>query len=145
MTADTTALIKRQSERRRYRRHPAIELNAEIRIKKGLFSEWLEVEPCDYSKLGISIESEHDLTIGQQVTLNITLKMLMGDIHIAKAEGVVKNKMESHPHPRYGIEFDYNATRHMKNIETKSQLGRIEGILERSEKLRLKTEVQPTP
>ncbi len=142
MTDETVEPSKSQSERRRYRRHPALELKAEVKIKKGLFGQRIEVEACDYSKRGMAIETEYEFEPQQIITLNIILKMIMGDIRVDKVEGIVKNIISSHPKPRYGIEFDYNANRHMKAIETKSQLGRIEGILERSEKLRLKTEDQ---
>lgn len=141
MTDKAVEPDKSQSERRRYRRHPALELKAEVRIKKGLFGQRIEVEACDYSKRGIAIETEYEFKPEQPITLSIILKMVMGDIRIDKVEGIVKNIIASHPNPRYGIEFNYDANRHMKSIETKSQLGRIEGILERSEKLRLKMEV----
>lgn len=142
MTDEAVEPKKTQSERRRYRRHPALELKAEVKIKKGLFGQRIEVEACDYSKRGMAIETEYEFKPEQSITLSIILKMVMGDIRIDKVEGIVKNKITSHPRPRYGIEFDYDANRHMKAIETKSKLGRIEGILERSENLRLKMEDQ---
>ena len=142
MTDETVEPQKAPSERRRNRRHPALELIAEAKIKKGLFGQWIDVEPCDYSKQGMGIEAEYEFKPEQSITLSITLKMEMGDIHIDKVAGTVKNKINAQPHPRYGIEFDYNANRHMKSLETRSQLGRIEGILERSENLRLRMEEQ---
>lgn len=142
MTDETVEANQSHSERRRYRRHPALELKAEVNIKKGFFGQRIEVAACDYSKRGMAIETEYSFKPEQPITLSIILKMTTGDMRIDKVEGIVKNIMTSHPKPRYGIEFDYDANRHMKALETKSQLGRIEGILERSETLRLKTEGQ---
>ncbi len=139
MTVDTITPKNRTKpmiERRRCRRYPSAELRAEVKIKKGLFSEWVGVEPCDYNKRGIAIETEFSFEPEQAITLSVTLKMDMGDIRVEKVEGIIRNKIESGPHPRYGIEFNYAANRHMKSAETQSQLGRIEGILERSENLR---------
>ncbi|UZE95984.1 PilZ domain-containing protein [Alkalimarinus alittae] len=140
MTNDSINPAKLKSERRRFRRHPALKLKAEVKIKKGLFGQWVDVEPRDYSKRGMAIETEYAFEPEQPITLNITLEMEIGDIQITKIEGIIKNKLKDTPTPRYGVEFDYTANRHMKTTETQSQLGRIEGILERSENLRLRIE-----
>ncbi len=133
---------KATNEHRRCRRHPTVELKTEIKIKKGLFSEWVSVEPCDFNKRGIAIETEHAFQPEDSILLKVTLAMAMGDICVDKIEGIIKNRVDSGPHPRYGVEFDYSASRHMKSIDTQSKLGRIEGILERSENLRLRMDEQ---
>lgn len=135
-------ITKKADERRKCRRHPAIELNAEIKVKKGLFGEWVSVKACDYNKRGMSIETGLALQPEQAITLKVILKMDTGDIKVEKIEGFIKNCIKAKPHPRYGVEFNYSANRHMKSLDTKSQLGRIEGIMERSESLRQKIDEQ---
>jgi hypothetical protein len=133
---------KAADEHRRCRRHPTVELKTEFKIKKGLFSGWVSVEPCDFNKRGIAIETDHSFQPEDSILLKITLTMAMGDICVDKVEGIIKNRVDSGPHPRYGVEFDYSASRHMKSIDTQGKLGRIEGILERSENLRLRMDEQ---
>lgn len=140
MTNVQTEHHTHKNERRRFRRHPSVKLIASAKSKKGLFNPWVEVLPRDYSKRGMAIETQEAFEINQPITLSITLEMELGEIHVTKVEGVIKNKIPSSPIPRYGVEFDYSANRHMKSVETQSQLGRIEGILERSENLRLRIE-----
>ena len=133
-----------QADRRSCRRFPAAELKAELKIKSGFFSTALEeIHTVDYNKKGLAFVSSKPFEENQSITLKITLVMEMGNISIDNIIAVVKNKFPEHEHQqhgdtRIGAAFDFESTRHMKSIDTQSPLGRIEGILERSQNLRMK-------
>ncbi len=122
-------------ERRRSRRYPAAKLTARLRVKKGLFGDWVDVTPRDYNGLGIAIDTEEELNADQTVTLQIVLLVDMGEIMVDKVEGIVRNAQRQTHGTRYGIEFDFEASRHMRTDETREQLAKIEEILVRSETL----------
>lgn len=119
-------------DRRRARRFPAAELKAQMKVKKGLFSEWIDIGTQDYNKLGLAIETDRELEVGQNVTLSITLLVDMGEITIDKIEGAVRNIASNGFHKRYGIEFIFDGK---KASDYQTQLDRIESMLERSTRL----------
>lgn len=136
------------NDRRSCRRFPAAELQAKVKIKSGIFnSEWEDVRVADYNKKGISFVTNQDFTEGQEVTFHITLVMEMGNIEVNNIKAVVQNRYSETTQPELGANhigtaFNYQANRHMKSLDIQSQLGRIEGILERSQNLRLKLSQQ---
>lgn len=135
---------KPQQERRRLRRLPAAELHVEWRPRKGLFGRFRPAEGRDFTRAGLSVclHGDDRLDVGDILELRIELKMEAGTLHLDRVVAVVRNIRDTgEDKPLYGLEFDYNANRTMKSDQTRAQLGRIEGILERSEKLRLR--IQP--
>lgn len=133
-----------QEERRHIRRLPAAELNVEWRPRKGLFNRFQPAEGQDFTRngLSVSLNSGESLEIGDPVELRIELVMEAGMLHLDRVAAVVRNIREmDNDKPRYGLEFDFGASRAMKSDQTRAQLGRMEGILERSEKLKLR--IQP--
>lgn len=125
------------TERRRLQRFPAIELEAQMKPEKGMLSRWADVEPFDFTRTGLSIATSHSLAPGSVIMLRLRLPLATGDLEVDRVIGVVRNiQAQSDSSPRYGVEFDFNANRHMKKMETVACLGRMEGILDRSEKLR---------
>ena len=130
-------------ERRRLRRFPAAELSVQIKARRGLFGNWNTVNADDFTRTGMSFEST-DLSLdkGDVVEVRATLLLDMGDLKVDRLVAVVRNKHRHGVAWRYGLEFDYSASRHMKSLTTQAQLGRIEGILDRSEKLRRRLHIQ---
>ncbi|MCP5162345.1 MAG: PilZ domain-containing protein [Hahellaceae bacterium] len=130
-----TASPAPSQERRRGRRYPAAKLHARLRVKKGLFGDWVDVTPRDYNRLGIAIDTDQPLSADQSIMLQITLSVDMGDIVIDKVEGMIRNAQPKGSCTRYGVEFDFDASRHMRSEDTQKQLAKIEEILVRSESL----------
>lgn len=133
-----------QQERRHIRRLPAAELNVEWRPRKGLFNRFQPAEGQDFTRngLSISLNGNESLEVGDPVELRIELVMEAGTLHLDKVAAVVRNIRQTESgRPGYGLEFDFGANRAMKSDQTRAQLGRMEGILERSEKLKLR--IQP--
>lgn len=133
-----------QHERRKLRRLPAAELKLEWRPRKGLFSRFRPADSRDFTRHGVSltIDSNDSLEADDIVELRIVLLMEAGTLGLGKVVANVRNiREDENGQPLYGLEFDLSANRTMKSEQTKAQLGRIEGILERSEKLKLR--IQP--
>ncbi|WP_158227233.1 PilZ domain-containing protein [Mangrovitalea sediminis] len=130
-------------ERRRFRRFPAAELSVQVKTRRGLFGKWETVNPEDFTRTGLAFESTGmELEKGDVVEVRATLLLDMGDLKVDRLVAVVRNLHRHGIARRYGLEFDYSASRHMKALTTQAQLGRIEGILDRSEKLRRRLHVQ---
>ncbi|MDX1633184.1 MAG: PilZ domain-containing protein [Marinobacter sp.] len=137
-------VAKQPHERRQLRRLPAAELKVQWRPRKGLFGRFRPADGQDFTRAGLSLYLDGDdrLEVGDAIELRIELHMEAGTLGLDKVAAVVRNIREvDDGKPLYGLEFDYNANRTMKSEQTRAQLGRIEGILERSEKLRLR--IQP--
>ncbi|WP_166269659.1 PilZ domain-containing protein [Marinobacter caseinilyticus] len=131
-------------ERRKLRRLPAAELKLEWRPRKGLFTRFQAADGRDFTRHGVSmtINQEDSLQTGDRVEVNVQLLMEAGALGLDKLVATVRNVREDENNrPLYGLEFELQANRAMKSDQTKAQLGRIEGILERSEKLKLR--IQP--
>ncbi len=137
-------VAKQHQERRQLRRLPAAELNVQWRPRKGLFGRFRPAEGLDFTRSGLSVylDGNDSLEVGDAIELRIELRMEAGTLALDKVVAVVRNIRDTgQGKPLYGLEFDYSANRTMKSEQTRAQLGRIEGILERSEKLRLR--IQP--
>lgn len=135
-------------DRRSCRRFPATELLAKVKIKSGIFSQqWEDIHTADYNKKGLAFITNQTFSEGQELTLQITLMMEMGSIQVNDVKAIVKNSAPETDMPEngayhVGTSFNYTANRHMKSLDTQSQLGRIEGILDRSLNLKLKLSQQ---
>lgn len=124
-------------ERRRLRRFPAADLVAHLRHKGAILGGWIEAEPHDFTRSGMAVENiDLPLESGAMVEIRLTLKLDIGELQVNKIIAVVRNVTKVKGRQRYGLEFDFQASRHMRSLATQAQLGRIEGILDRSEKLR---------
>jgi hypothetical protein len=135
-------------DRRSCRRFPATELLARVKIKSGVFSQqWEDIHTADYNKKGLAFITNQSFNKGQELTLQITLMMEMGNIQVNNVKAIVINTAAETDTPEHGANhvgtlFNYVANRHMKSLDTQSQLGRIEGILDRSLNLKLKLSQQ---
>jgi hypothetical protein len=126
-------------ERRRFRRLPAAELHVKWRPRKGLFGSFQPTNGYDFTRDGLSIIApEGTFSTGDRVELRLELRMEAGSMNVDRLLAQVVNQ-RSHDGPvLYGLAFDYAASRSMRSAEKRAQLGRIEGILERGEKLKLR-------
>ena len=106
-------------------------------MKRTLIGGWMAVDPHDFTRSGMAVEADGlKLELGDVVEVKLQLALDIGDLKVDKLIAVVRNIHKDGNHPRFGLEFDFQASRHMKSLTTQAQLGRIEGILDRSEKLR---------
>ncbi len=135
---------KHPSERRQLRRLPAAELNVSWRPRKGLFHRYRPAKGLDFTRNGLSLRLNPEDTLAPGDTVEMALELVMeaGTLSVGRVVAIVHN-MRDQPGsgPLYGVGFDFNANRLMRSDHLVAQLGRIEGILERSEKLKLK--IQP--
>lgn len=126
-------------EKRRFQRLPAAELKVAWRPRKGLFGRYQPTRGYDFTREGLCItEPPGTLATGDRIELRLQLAMETDDIIIERIVAEVVNERNQAGMSRLGLAFDFRANRLMRAEQTKAQLGRIEGILERSEKLRLR-------
>ncbi|MDC0661346.1 hypothetical protein [Marinobacter sp. SS21] len=133
-----------QPDRRKLRRMPAANLALEWRPRKGLFGRFRPAAGFDFTRQGLSmvVNGQYLLKEGDAVELRAQLSMEAGVLDLDKLIAKVCNLRHSGQDQQIaGLQFDFTASRAMKSDQVKAQLGRIEGILERSEKLRLR--IQP--
>lgn len=135
------------NDRRKFSRFPAAQLQVSWRIRKGLFSPFALARSEDFTREGLSILVEKTaigdtgLSKGARVELQLVLEMATGNLVVERLVARVQNQRAIGDQTLYGLMFDFAANRYMRSEHTKAQLGRIEGILDRTEKLRLR--IQP--
>lgn len=129
--------ISDSPDRRRLQRFPALQLEAGVKVDRGMLGHWRTINAFDFTRSGLSITCETNLVVGATVLLRLTLPLPSGDLKADQLIARVRNvKVDEEGHRRYGVEFDFDANRHMRALATMAGLGRMEGILDRSEKLR---------
>lgn len=133
---------QKNEERRRFRRLPAAELHVAWRSRKGLFGSYSPTRSHDFTREGLSITERADtFRTGERVELKLNLVMTASRITLERVVAEVVNQralVDNAGMVRYGLAFDFAGNRLMRSQQIRAQLGRIEGILERSEKLRLR-------
>ncbi|MDX1755161.1 MAG: hypothetical protein R3175_03790 [Marinobacter sp.] len=131
----------KHNERRTLRRMPAANLALEWRPRKGLFGRFRQASAFDFTRQGVSmvVDDQTRLKEGDSLELRAQLSMEAGELNVDKVIAEVRNLRRGEQDQRIaGLRFDFSASRTMKSEQLLAQLGRIEGILERSEKLRLR-------
>lgn len=99
-------------ERRKFRRYPAANLKAQIRQKKGLFSEkWLDASVVDCSEQGVALILKEEPENDQFLVVKLVLEMDMGNISIDRIDAKVRNKVKTDAGWRSGLEFSDDAIR----------------------------------
>ena len=127
-----------QDERRHLRRFPAAELEVQLkpgrsRLRRGRGET---VEAADFTREGVAIITSRNLRIGQKVLVDLILRLDRSEIHQHRLVAEVTNMRAEGNSRRYGLKFDYRANTTMRALQTQARLGRMEGILERTEKMR---------
>ncbi|MDX1456449.1 MAG: hypothetical protein R3276_02610 [Marinobacter sp.] len=120
---------------------PAANLALEWRPRKGLFGRYRSATAFDFTREGLSIviDEPTELKEGDTLEIRIQLSMEAGALELDKVVANVRNvRARGKEEQVAGLQFDFSANRTMKSEQLQAQLGRIEGILERSEKLRLR-------
>ena len=128
-----------QDERRHLRRFPAAELEVRLRPGRSWFRRGEVVDAADFTREGVAILTSHTLKEGQKVLVDLTLRLDRGEIHQNRLVAVVSNQRPEGNQIRYGLRFDFSANGTMRALDTQARLGRMEGILERIEKLKART------
>lgn len=114
-------------ERRRRERMPFIQMDARVKVRKGLFSKnWLEVQVSDFTGLGMAIVSNHEFKEGDKLQFSLRLNTEVGDITVEQAEAVVRNSRVADNGTIYGLEFADG-----QKSSVNESLGRIESVLTR--------------
>lgn len=123
--------------RRRLQRFPALQLDTSVKVDRSMLGRWQPAQAYDFTRSGLSIACADSLEKDAAVLLRLRLPLPSGDLVTDQLVAKVRNvQVDPEGHPRYGVEFDFDANRHMRALTTIACLGRMEGILDRSEKLR---------
>lgn len=118
-------------ERRKRHRLPWIEMQAQVRLRKGLMrSQWVDVEVVDYSRQGMGIRDLEGLEVDDRVQLSLTLKTETGDITAENVRAQVRHRRTTDQGVVLGVEFVEDS-----RPAARDSLARIEGIVERHQKL----------
>ena len=133
------AAAPQHDERRHLQRFPAAELKVRLRTGRGWVRKGDRVPAHDFTRAGMGVTTTKVLKPGQKVELDLVLKLDRGEIVQERVVATVHNKRTDGNLFRYGLAFDFTASRRMKSLHTQARLGRMEGILDRIEKLRAKT------
>lgn len=133
------AAAVQHDERRHLQRFPAAELEVRMRTGRGWFRKGEIVSADDFTRAGMGITTAKDLKPGQKVEVDLVLKLDRGEIVQNGIAATIHSQRYEGNHFRYGLAFDYSANRRMRSLHTQARLGRMEGILDRIEKLRAKT------
>ncbi|TDT44359.1 hypothetical protein DES49_0461 [Halospina denitrificans] len=128
-----------QAERRHLCRFPAAELEVRLRPGRSRFRKGEVVEAADFTREGIAIFTTRSLKSGRKVLVDLTLRLDRGEIHQNRLVAVVSNQRPEGKQTRYGLRFDFRANGTMRALDTQARLGRMEGVLERIEKLKTRT------
>jgi len=119
-------------DKRQHRRLPAISLTADIKIKKGLFTNWHSVTALDFNIYGVAVILPTEPVLGSKTQLKLSLSMDMTDVKVGQIEAKVVNKVmvdSIKGEWRAGYIFS-NQSKHSQ--ETTKQLDRINDYLERN-------------
>ncbi|TVP58132.1 MAG: hypothetical protein EA349_05040 [Halomonadaceae bacterium] len=128
-----------QDDRRRLRRFPAAELHVRFHTGRGWLKGWRKAQAYDFTRSGVCLITRRPLTVGQQLRLKLVLRLDHGEIVQNALVAAVINQQngtgQRTPGYRYGLQFDYQANRHMRAMQTRARLGRMEGVLDRMARL----------
>lgn len=125
-----------QDERRHLRRYTAAELEVRLRPGRRFLRHGEIVEATDFTREGVAIITPQKLRIGQKVFIDLTLRLDRSEIRQQRVVAVIANARPEGDGYRYGLKFDFRANASMRALETQARLGRMEGILERTEKMK---------
>lgn len=124
------------AERRRLCRYPANMLHVELALRKGLFRQWQAAQARDFTRTGLSVSWQGPaLQVGDRVDVRVCLTLERGELVADRLAALVRNVQRIQGEHRYGLEFDYGGSRHLRTLQVQATLGRIEGILDRTERL----------
>ena len=92
-------------DRRIYNRYPAGHLKVAVKSLRETQAVWEEatVSAVDFNRHGISLETEHNFTVGDIVLLFITTD----DDTLAKVNGLICNRAVTDRGYRFGIRFEH--------------------------------------
>lgn len=128
----------KEKEKRQYRRLPAISLSADIKIKKGLFTQWYSTSALDFNIYGVALVIPNEPILGTKTKLKLSLTMDMAEVKVSQVEAKIVNKVMLDAKKgewRAGFIFS-NQSKHSE--ETTKQLKRINDYLERNALLKEK-------
>ncbi len=127
-----------EKEKRQHRRLPALSLTAEMKTKKGLFTQWQSANALDFNLHGIALVLPAEPELGTKTSLKLTLSMDMTEIKVNSIDVKIVNKVmidSKKGEWRVGFLF-INQSKHSE--DTTKQLNRINDYLQRNNALKEK-------
>ena len=83
----------------------------------------------DFNHTGMAFITEKHFAIGERLSLNLLLRDRKS-AELRNVCAVVRNIYGLNDHYRYGVEFDFSSTEHMRQPEVKAKLIEIETTLQ---------------
>ncbi len=114
---------------------------ARVRRPNNLLAAWSTITCVDFNKEGMAFLADVDLDIGETVLLSLHIHMSRSTLEAENVVAVVRSRKTQDHMNRFGVQFNFDANRIMRGIKLQSVLGRMEGIMDRSFKQRLRNAV----
>jgi hypothetical protein len=119
--------MKPKNTRRKLARYGVGSLRASLHRTRllGLLSDQVDVSPIDFNATGLAFRHSQLLSPGQPVVFD-----LAKDQHaVSSVVGIVRYITRMENHYRCGVEFDFDASEHMRSQQTRETLTAIEKLL----------------
>lgn len=95
-----------KDERRRSDRYVWIRFESKVQVRRSLLKkEWIPVEPFDFSRFGMGIQTDEAYELGDEVALTLSLAKENAELDVPLIKGVVRYKEKHHSRFNYGVEF----------------------------------------
>lgn len=95
-----------KDERRRSDRFVWVRFESRVQVRRSLFKkEWIAVEPFDFSRFGMGIQTDEAYKIGDEVMLSLSFAKENATLEVPMIKGVVRYKEKHHSRFNYGVEF----------------------------------------
>lgn len=97
-----------KDERRRSDRYVWVRFESKVQVRRSLLKkEWISVEPFDFSRFGMGIQTDEAYQIGDQVALSLSFAKENAALEVPLIKGIVRYKEKHHSRFNYGVEFTF--------------------------------------
>lgn len=126
-----TEKLKSMPEGKNRRKHPRYWMSGLISMAKkshvisNPFQKPFEAMAVDFNQYGLAFLTEHKLAVGDEVVMTIG----QGHELLESVVGFICSVIEEDGDYRVGVQFDFDANKHMKSVKTMATIIKIELIL----------------
>mgnify|MGYP000104921501 CR=1 FL=1 len=119
--------MKPKNTRRKFARYGVGSLRVSLHRKRllGLISDQVDVNPIDFNATGLAFRHSQLLSPGQPVVFDL----VKDQYTVLSVVGIVRYITRMENHYRCGVEFDFDASEHMRLPQTQATLTAIEKLL----------------
>lgn len=116
-----------EGERRKIPRVQPSKLDVRVKYR-GLLGKIKHsgyVKVIDFNRFGLAFESSYQYRIGDELLFEITLN----ELSVREVVGFICNFEHNEDFIRYGVQFDFSATKYMRSQKAEEALSEIEKML----------------